>query len=273
MLLDESTTARTTPEEVWRSIAQFAEQRGLSAGEQLPGVRDLADHLGAKPTLVRDALLHGQACGAVRIVPRVGAFLLSPSRTANGGLEGSLVPPAFAKGSDEDNVLHLLDARRLIEVELVGRLAKNHRLEDLLPVRRTLEAMLQMPEDGKRDEYVDLDMRFHVALARLAGNEVLAGILEALIQRLHPFIDVPWTRDLRVLADRSHAAVYKAIVERDVAQARHEMELHLKQGYDLLLAELRHVPQGGALSKGNGNGHGASAAPRIGRSNGNGHKR
>ena len=82
--------SRLTPELLWQDIVRLSEELRLPPGGQLPSVRNLADKLAAKPTLIRDALLYAQARGAVRIVPRVGAFL-ETSSTAARALTGELI--------------------------------------------------------------------------------------------------------------------------------------------------------------------------------------
>ncbi len=145
----------------------------------------------------------------------------------------------------DENVLQLLDARRVIEMELVGRAAEWRRIEDLLPSRRALEAIFQLPTDASRSQYVERDIRFHVAIGRLAGNDLLARMQETLMELLRPYLtEVPSSLERRSTADRSHAGVYSALVEGDMERARREMLEHLNLAYDSLLGELRQLPRG-----------------------------
>ncbi|MGQ0637241.1 MAG: FadR/GntR family transcriptional regulator [Planctomycetaceae bacterium] len=240
---------RSTPERVWQDVVQWVEQNPLPPGGQLPSVRDLASRLGVKPTMIRDSLLYAQAHGAVRIVPRAGAFLQttpSAARALTGNLNEAVAHPIDgADRAGPENLLHLLDARRLIEVELAGRAAQRRRIEDLLPIRNLLASFLQLPADASRPEFVDYDIRFHVAIARLAGNDVLATIHETLMERIRPhLIDVPASVDRarRDAVSSSHMAVYSALAEGNVERARNEMKRHLNIYYDELLGELRRLP-------------------------------
>lgn len=224
-----------------------AEQDQTSPGEQLPSVRELAERLHVKPTVVRDALLHAQARGAIRIVPRVGAFLQTTAiaaRSLTAGISDAIplaLQSALATGTT--NVLHLLDARRLIEVELVGRAAERRRLEDLLPVRRALESLLKLAPTQDRSEYVERDIRFHVAIAKLSGNDVLAGIQSTLMELLRPhLLEIPRSSERQALTDQSHTTIYAALVDGDVEGARREMQSHLSLAYDSMLGELRRLP-------------------------------
>ena len=234
--------------EIWLGILYIAEQEQLAAGDRLPSVRTLAELLGVKSTQVRDALLQAQARGAVRIVPRVGAFLettstearvltLSPDEAARAAL-------TVAMQQESHNLLQLLDARRLIEVELVGRAADRRRIEELLPARSALEQLMRLPLDAPRESYVTLDIEFHNELAKLSGNSLLADIQSALMHLLAPsLLAVPPTEQHRSSADRSHAMIYSAVADGDAPRARHEMREHLSLAYDSLLRDLQHPPK------------------------------
>jgi GntR family transcriptional repressor for pyruvate dehydrogenase complex len=228
--------------EVLRSIQDLVQEQGLKAGEQLPPIRELAERLEVKQSVVRDALLQAQTMGWVRILPRAGAFLQAagagaPEEALAGALQSAL-------GQEEPNPLHLLDARRLIEIELAGRAAEHRRLEDLLPVRRALEAMLQMPAEAPRVEYVGHDIRFHVEIARLAGNGALFAVQRTLMELLRPHLnEVPRARENRGRTDRSHAAIYAALVAGDADKARTAMREHLSMAYDSLLRDLQEPPR------------------------------
>jgi GntR family transcriptional regulator, transcriptional repressor for pyruvate dehydrogenase complex len=188
----------------------------------------------------------------VRVLPRAGAFVRSlptgadsPAVLPEDGLT-SLFPKVLASAAD--NLIHVLDARRLIEIELVGRAAERRRLEDLLPVRCALEAMIEMSDSTPRAEYVNQDVRFHVEIARLAGNSVLYGMQHTLMEWLRPHLNhVPRLHERRGNTDRSHAAIYAALVAGAVDQARAEMRQHLNMAYDSLLRDLEEPPSVGKL--------------------------
>lgn len=229
--------AADAAEDVLPAIIELVRGRRLKIGDQLPAIRELAERLEAKPTAVRDALLRAQAMGLVRVRPRAGAFLCQlPGAPAD-----ALAATALAE--DAPNLFHLLDARRLIEIELAGRAAERRRLEDLLPVRRALEAMLRLPADVARSEYVGHDVRFHVEIGRLAGNAVLFAMLRTLMEELRPHLaEVPWAPERRGRTDRSHAAIYAALAAGDGDKARTEMGKHLSMAYDSLLRDLQEPP-------------------------------
>jgi GntR family transcriptional repressor for pyruvate dehydrogenase complex len=235
------------PANVLDSIWEIVRQRGLQTGDQLPSIRELAERLGVKQSAVRDAILKAEAMGLVNVLPRAGAFLRAsvPAAPANGAAADEPLAAVFhdCVADGEQNLFHLLDARRLIEIELAGRAAERRRLEDLLPVRRALEAMLQLPAGAARPEYVAHDVRFHIEIARLSGNLVLFAIQRMLMERLRPHLnEAPLDPERREKTDRSHVAIYEALVAGDAAKARSEMREHLSLAYDGLLRDIQQVP-------------------------------
>ena len=232
---------------VWDSISTLVQDRGLQVGDQLPSIRELAERLEVKQSAVRDALLKAESLGFVKILPRSGAFLRVPGQTLTRVATPVETAPAetilSALNSDGHNLFHLLDARRLIEIELAGRTAERRRLEDLLPVRRALEAMLQLTDATARQEYVDLDIRFHLEIARLSGNSVLFAIQQTLMELLRPHLnEVPRDLQRKSITDRSHIAIYEGLVAGSADRARAEMREHLSLAYDSMLRDIQEPP-------------------------------
>jgi DNA-binding FadR family transcriptional regulator len=232
-------------EAIVERIVRLIGDRNLRPGDQLPSIRSLAETLGEKVTLVRDALLQAQARGYVKVVPRGGAFVQSVVPT-----DGNLLRPEpavaslrSALGMKDYNLFHLLDARRVIEAELAAHAAEVRRMEDLDPVRRTLESMAAVPQIERKANYVDLDIQFHVQLARLGQNPVLADVLAALLEQLRPYLErLPWSPGRRRETDASHAFLYQALVGGRKAAVRKELQRHLQIAYDALLTQLRTPP-------------------------------
>src|SRR5207302_10228114 len=103
--------------------------------------------------------------------------------------------------------------------------------------------MIQLSVDAARAEHVNHDIRFHIEIARLAGNDVLFAMQRSLLELLRPHLEeVPQALQRRTLADRSHAAIYAALAEGDADRARSEMRQHLSLAYDSLLHDMQKPP-------------------------------
>jgi len=238
------TSTISPPGAVVDQIVRLIRERGLRPGDQLPSIRNLAETLDQSISAVRNALLQAQARGLVKVLPRAGAFIqarVPAEGPTDDGDSGYAWPAMFA--AKQYNLFHLLDARKVIESELAGRAAEVHRLEDLEPLRRTLEKMAVIPLLERRANYVDLDIQFHVQVARLARTAVLTDILATLLEQLRPYLErLPWSPDRRRQTDRSHSQIYEALVEGEESRVRGEMLKHLDAAYNSLLDELRTPP-------------------------------
>ncbi len=227
--------------ETVRRLLELVRAQGLKEGDRLPNIRQLATTLKVKPTVVRDALLQAQVMGLVRVVPRSGAFIRSLNYAPLVDVLSGTIEPALMQA--DHNLFHLLDARRVLEIELVGRAAERRRLEELLPLRQALETMTRIPETHQRRDYVEADIRFHTEIARLAGNAVLLTFQQALLGLLGPYLaQLPWSPERRSRTDRSHAAIYSALVAGDADAARSAMREHLTMAYESLLHEVKSLP-------------------------------
>jgi DNA-binding FadR family transcriptional regulator len=142
----------------------------------------------------------------------------------------------------DPNLFHLLEARQLIEIEVAAQAATRRRVQDLLPVHDALAAMAAVPA-GKRPDYVEHDIRFHLAIAEVAGNTVLAVTLKAILGLLRPFLcQLPFDAACRDRTQKSHEAIYRALVAGDADAARSQLREHMRFAYDNLLGQVQTVP-------------------------------
>lgn len=223
-----------------RQLVEHIRSEGLSVGDRLPSIRQLAETFNVGTNVVRDALMQAQTMGLVKIHPRSGAFVQSLNYAPlvdalTHTLETSLMQA-------DHNLFHLLDARRLIEIELVGLAAARQRVEDLLPVCQALDAMKRTQDHG---EFLEADVRFHLGIAQASGNPVLANVLHALLGLLRPYLaGLPWTQERRVRTDRSHAEIYHALLEGDAERARTAMREHVSYARESLLRDVQNPGTG-----------------------------
>jgi len=230
---------RAESQEPIRRLIDYIRSQGLNAGDRLPSIRRLAAAFGLGTNAVRDAMVQAQAMGLIKIHPRSGAFVQSLNYTPFVDALADTVEAALLQA--DHNLLHVLEARRYIETEVAAQAARWRRLEDLLPIRQSLEAMRRSAKD--RPECVDADIRFHVGIARAAGNPVLVILLQALLGLLRPHLVAwSWTEEGWRRADRSHIEIYQAILDQDVEGARKAMNEHLNLACENLRKELQAPP-------------------------------
>jgi DNA-binding FadR family transcriptional regulator len=221
------------------SLIEYIQTKKLSVGDKLPSIRFLAEELEVSTNIVRDAMMQAQSMGLVKVQPRSGAYVQSFSYAPFVQNFSQTLDPGLQQV--DENLFSLLEARKVIEVELVALAAKRRRLEDLLPVREAFEtrrdnSSLDDSSESNREQIIDCDVQFHLGMASLAGNPVLEMVLKSLLGILRPhLIQLSWDEIHKEKTDLSHQKLYQALVDGDEEAARNAMRVHLGMAYDSLL--------------------------------------
>jgi GntR family transcriptional repressor for pyruvate dehydrogenase complex len=129
----------------------------------------------------------------------------------------------------------LIEARRLIEVELAGLAAERATPEDL----KRMGTLLDVMESGtdKLQEFMQADIDFHLAIGQAAHNSILMNALHLIRNLLQHWIG----RALKVhgVAQRAldqHRAIFVAIAKQSSSGARTAMKNHLEDMASFLKA-------------------------------------
>ena len=227
-------------------LGRFIEEQSLQPGDRLPSIRDLADQFGVKAGLVRDALLDAQGRGLVKVLPRAGAFVESPVNSLQPSTAAERLGERLRAllAAENQNLFHLLDARETLELVLIAQAARKREIEDLFSLRNILQQMASIPSNRRGEPYVRLDIEFHLEIARLSGNAVMAAMLCAVMEELAPHLqELNWSAKRHSDTDKSHARLYSALVAGDGEKAQNEIRAHLQQAYNSFLDQIRQPPK------------------------------
>jgi len=152
-------------ESVLAQLNGLITESGMESGDRLPPERELVEKLGVSRVSVREALRALESMGKIEIRPNAGSFLLHPNGNALVNQLKSVAPV------DRAFLGHLIDVRAAIEDRVVALVA-GRTGADLSAVRDVLErSEADLRESG---EPGSLDLSFEAALAREAGNPLLA---------------------------------------------------------------------------------------------------
>ena|SRR5690242_13120015 len=193
----------------------------LPAGTQLPVERELAERTGVSRTVVREALKALAREGLVRTrVGRNGGTVVT--RPDTGSIVRSL--DQFAQAGDVP--LHaLLEARELVEPLCAG-LAASRRSEEQLAELEAIHERLTAARSQADAEPENI--RWHVAVARASGNELLASFVEGLAGvRKAGTENRHLSARMRVQVVEAHAAIMAAIRAGDADAASRRMRRHI----------------------------------------------
>lgn len=177
----------------------------------------ICDLLKLGRTPVHQALQLLQVEGLVEVVPRKGVIVR---------------PDSIGE------VIEILDARILVEVELVRRAVANGTREDLRELAAILDKTNRRHGGGSMDAFVESDRAFHVKVAAMSGNAILADFVRLMHERSTRFwyLHLWQTIDLYG-ASRQHRTILEAIEAHDPERAARAMRKHI----DSLRERLQHI--------------------------------
>jgi len=184
-----------------KAIVEHRLQPGAKLAEQ-----KLADHFGVSRTLVRQALFQLSQNRLIRMEPARGAFVAAPSVAES--------RQVFA-------------VRRMLEAEMTRAFAREAtpaRIRALKAhIAREQKAVAQGDVPGRTELLGD----FHVRMAELMGNAVLAQVLGELISRCALITLMYQSSHGAEHSSDEHAAIVRALAARDEALAARLMNEHL----------------------------------------------
>lgn len=215
-----SWTASATPDAVLTGVKDTLQNQSytalkatLLAGRFKPGevvsVRVLAEMLGTSAMPIREAL---------RRLTSEAAFEALPNRSAR-------VPRLTRK-----QVTEILDLRVELEGRAAEQAAKNISLIQLEGLQTMQAEMERRVRAGDFAGYTSINQDFHFTIYRIADNEALFSLIEALWLRTAPLLS--WLgllherqpESARKALHHHHDRLLKAFQNRDVDAARHEMQ-------------------------------------------------
>ena len=198
----ESSTTSAIVEALTRAIVEHRLHPGTKLAEQ-----KLANHFGVSRTLVRQALFQLSQNRLIRLEPARGAFVASPSA---------------------NEARQVFAVRRMLESEMTRAFARQvtpakiKALKDHLAQEKN--ALAQENATGRTELLGD----FHVRMAELMGNEVLAQLLGELISRCALITLMYQTATAAEHLNEEHAEIVKALAAKNTELAVRLMDEHLQ---------------------------------------------
>nr|WP_092068797.1 FadR/GntR family transcriptional regulator [Dendrosporobacter quercicolus]NSL47231.1 FadR family transcriptional regulator [Dendrosporobacter quercicolus DSM 1736]SDL81513.1 GntR family transcriptional regulator, transcriptional repressor for pyruvate dehydrogenase complex [Dendrosporobacter quercicolus] len=226
-------------EEIVHQIKLAIEEGRLKSGDKLLSERDLAGQFKVSRASVREALSALEMMGIIAIQPGEGSYVRHlPS-------ESMLEILATSVRTEAVDILHLLEMRKIIEVETAALAAMRATPGELEELRQSLQQMQAEVAGGGHAE--DIDAKFHYILVRAAHNPVLLKVAQTISQlltsnyrslRLTLFL-IPRMSELFYQA---HCEIFEAVAAKDPRLARDKMREHL----DTIQEAMRWYKHGGA---------------------------
>jgi GntR family transcriptional repressor for pyruvate dehydrogenase complex len=211
-------------ERVALEIERLVVDQRLRPGDRLPPARELTDRFGVSRTVVRDAIAALEQRGLVETRPGSGVFVRDGGSEAVADVLGQMLRQKAI------SLPELMETRQLLEVHNAAHAARRAEAGDHEVLAQAIDSMVLATEAQR---YVEADVAFHEALAKAAGNRVLAALLRSLRPLLLQGMLIGTViRGSRERTIRDHRAILDAVAGRDERAARERMEAHLQRSYD-----------------------------------------
>ena len=198
----EPSSTSTIVETLTRAIVEHRLLPGTKLAEQ-----KLADHFGVSRTLVRQALFQLAQNRLVTLSPARGAFVSTPS---------------------VEEARQVFAVRRMLETEMTRAFVRSATPARIKSLRAHVASEQAAVDGADIHSRTQLLGDFHVRMAELMGNEVLAQMLGDLISR-SALITLMYQSDSAAAhSHEEHAAIVAALAARDEEGAVALMQAHLE---------------------------------------------
>ncbi len=215
-------------------IQELIVAQSLRPGDRLPGERELAEQMGISRTVVREAIRVLSVRGLVKTKPGCGTYIreLHP-RDMSASVE------LFFK-LQQPSIRDVYQVRRMIEVEVAGLAAERAGDEDIQVIQETIDRMRCVGQDV--DQFVQLDLDFHLALAAATHNDLFALLLHSVANLWQQVIRLSYQiPDAVQDALYHHQHVLDQIRQHDVSAARQAMLEHIDRSLEMIEAVHRQM--------------------------------
>jgi DNA-binding GntR family transcriptional regulator len=182
---------------IWQAILK----QSLRPGERVVE-RDIAAKLGASLTATREAIIQLETEGLITKRPNATTHITQLSHT---------------------DVEQIFEVRAVLEEYAFEQAALHATPEEVRTIKELYAELLVLARQGKAQEYVETDLRWHETVWRASHNDHLAQSLRRLLMPLFGFsqMNMATQEGFNLVQDaRMHAPLLKAIVAGDAKRMR-----------------------------------------------------
>ena len=224
----EPVATRRTFEEAVEQIADKIKAGDLHTGDRLPSERELAAQMRISRPTLREAIKALSEAGVLEV-----------RRGQSGGIfvASELIPRELLRSRKEirfSEIAGVLEARRLLEPRVAQLAAVQATDADFAAMAQTIERQRELARSddflSHEDLFLQLDMKFHLALARATRNSTIVGLMRTLLRQLeiardmamHAPLVPDWTIEI-------HERTLTAVRAADFPLIEEVMDEHLAQ--------------------------------------------
>jgi DNA-binding FadR family transcriptional regulator len=213
---------------LYEQVADSLEKIILDEGsdcKRLPTEHDLVIQYGVSRSVIREALKVLKARGLVSMRAGDGSYVTIPNSST---ISQTLSRVMRFNGISDDKIT---EVRSILESSAVGDAAVYATDDDI----EHLENIVDQMEKCKNNitERAQKDCEFHYAIARLSRNELLALMVESLMELIRKYIEkrlqtYPKGNEGGIIA---HREIIKAIKNHNSSRAKKYMRHHIEESF------------------------------------------
>lgn len=205
----------TATEAIVESLKERIRSGEFGPGSKLPSEQVMLKDYAVSRLTLREALARLAAVGIIEVRHGKGAFVKSGISVP--ALDNVLIPlfPQY----DLERMNDLIEARGMIESEIAGKAAEKRSKKQIEQLEGVLEFDNAILDDIEL--FAERDYSFHLTLAKIADNQFLLAMYQALYSQIRAFL-VQYSKSLndRASALERHRPILNAVINRDVVVAR-----------------------------------------------------
>jgi GntR family transcriptional regulator, transcriptional repressor for pyruvate dehydrogenase complex len=194
----------------------------INPGNRLPTEQQLAERFGVSRNVVREAIAQLRADGVVEARQGIGAFVLAPEQRNAIRIDAEAL-------SNTENMEHLFELRRILEVESATLAASRRSPADLVAIKAALDRM--SGEERWEEGSIEADLAFHREIARATGNAYIHTFISFVCEQIRRSIHYArLTNPLHDLVEVNvgeHVRIYEALSAGDADAAGKAMAAHI----------------------------------------------
>ena len=208
------------PKKISARLLSLITEKHLRPGDKLPPERELAAMMQVSRPSLREALQALALMNIIEIRQGDGTYVTS--------LEPELLvePLNFIFALDDSTLYGLFEARKIVEVGLVGLAAQRITAEEVAELEVCLAKSLQAAADP--DAFLQADLELHKKIAAAARNPLLQRFMDSISQLgLASRTRTNYIPGLTKQSARDHQAIVAALKAHNPQAARDAMRQHL----------------------------------------------
>jgi DNA-binding FadR family transcriptional regulator len=199
-------------------------------GSQLPSEKELMGMIGVGRPAIREAMQALQQMGLIRISHGERARVINPTAEVIVAQISSAM--IMMLSTNPRGLEELKEIRLLLETGLARMATRRASARDL---DRLAEALKELKDArGDNPRFVAADMNFHVIIAEMSGNSMIAAVSKGMLDWLSRFKrDLVSVKGAERLTIEEHERIYKMIAAGDAEAAAKAMEDHIGRASEL----------------------------------------